>query len=118
VSARTLSGFAATQAILLATGANSYRSALRLAENARRVGHTPEIVSTLLAPSADFLHATSRRLGYALTRDEDLAERARTTAQSIRRGGAAAAERRQWRSTSAAGPAAKHQRSPSGEGAE
>jgi CHASE3 domain sensor protein len=101
--------FAATLAILLAIGATSYRSAIRLAENARRMGHTPKVVSTLSALYADFAYATCRRRGSALTGDEDEAERARTAAPSIRR---RVAERRRLTADNGGQQARRDRRGP------
>src|SRR5438552_6406918 len=84
LSARIVIGLAAAIGILVAIGADSYRSALGLAENYRSVAHTHEVLSTLSAVYADVLDAAASRRGYALTGGEGHAERVRVAEQSIR----------------------------------
>ena len=85
LSARIVAGLATALAILIAIGVDCYRSALHLNEDSLRVGHSHQVLSTLSALHADVLDATSSRRGYALTGDEVHADRARTTALTVRR---------------------------------
>jgi len=84
LSARIVIGFASALAILVAIGIDSYRSALGLTEDSRRVAHTHEVLSALSALYADVVDATSNGRGYGLTRDEVQADRARRAAQPLR----------------------------------
>jgi PAS domain S-box-containing protein len=84
LDAGVIIGFGTALAILVAIGADSYRSAIGLAENSRWVAHTHQVLSTLSALYADVLYVTSSRRGYVLTGDEGQAERARTAARSSR----------------------------------
>jgi len=84
INRRIVAGFAAALAILVAIGVDSYRSALGVAENSRMVAHTHEVLSILSALYADILAVESARRGYILAGDEAQAERARTTANSVR----------------------------------
>ena len=85
LDARVVIGFGTALAILVAIGADSYRSALGLADSYRSVAHTHEVLSNLSALYADVLDAAASRRGYALTGDQDQARRVRAAEQSIRR---------------------------------
>lgn len=84
LSARIVIGFAAALVILIAIGADSYRSALAVAETARWVAHTHEVVSHLWSLSSDIVTVESRRRAYALTGNEEQVERAHASGASAR----------------------------------
>ena len=76
LSARIVVGLVTAILILILIGADSYRSALTVAENARGVAHAHEVVSHLWSLSSDVVTVESRRRAYALTGDERQVERA------------------------------------------
>ena len=82
LSARIVVGFATALVILIAIGADTYRRALAVADNARRVAHTHEVVSHLWSLSSDIVTVESRRRAYVLTGDEDHVGRAHASAAS------------------------------------
>jgi PAS domain S-box-containing protein len=82
LNARVVVGLGTALAILVAIGFNSYRSALGIAENGRRVAHTHEVVSHLWNLSSDIVTVESRRRAYALTGNEEQVERAHASGAS------------------------------------
>jgi len=82
LSARIVVGLVAAIVILIVIGADSYRSAIAIAENARWVAHTHEVVSHLWNLSTDIVTVESRRRAYALTGDDQQVERAHASGAS------------------------------------
>jgi signal transduction histidine kinase len=82
LSARIVVGVIAAIVILIVIGVHSYRSALAIADNARWVAHTHEVVSHLWNLSSDIVTAESRRRAFALTGDEQQVERAHASGAS------------------------------------
>jgi len=85
LNVRIALGFAAALAILFAIGVDSYRSMLGVVEDARRVAHTHEVLSTTSTLYGDLVYTQSSRRGYVLTGDEDQARRAGVAAAAVRR---------------------------------
>ena len=84
LSAWIVVGLVASVVILIVIGADSYRSAIAIAENARWVAHTHEVVSHLWNLSTDIVTVESRRRAHALTGDEEQVERAHASGASAR----------------------------------
>src|SRR5436309_5459278 len=82
LSARIVVALVAAIVILIVIGADSYRSAIAIAENARWVAHTHEVVSHLWNLSTDIVTVESRRRAYALTGDDQQVERAHASGAS------------------------------------
>ena len=64
-------GFVAALVLLLALAATSYRSTQKLADSARSVAHTQEVLRHLNLLQASILEVESAARGYTLTGDED-----------------------------------------------